>query len=161
MSQVPVPPLFQPPPPPGDDRCCDYCGQKIRKDNPHHMDFAKVKVLDQIARLNRAGEPWIKLQRDGNLIADDAKGRTIQCDDVHGLRLKWFGLVDSKGHRTGEYRCNGNGYLFLAGRLPVPVTIWCKDGEVVRKSLEMAYVQNVKDVILDKAYWDGYWREQG
>jgi hypothetical protein len=141
-------------------RCCDACGQRIRKINPHHMDLAKVNVLAEIGRRNRGGHLWVKLQRDGKLIHADDAAHTIQTDDVHGLRLKWFGLVDSGGFRSGKYRINASGVEFLAGRLQVPRTIWCKDGEVVSRDDETVGVDEVRGLILNKDYWDNYWTEQ-
>lgn len=120
------------------------------------MDSTKVWLLYAIARLNALGIAWIKVQRDGGLIADADKARTIQCDDVHALRLTWFGLLETKEKRSGEYRIISAGMEFLEGKLPVPKTIWCKDGLVVKQTIETVFISEVKNVVLDKSYWDSY-----
>jgi len=139
---------------------CTMCGQRIRKLNPHRMDAAKVKLLREIARRNAKGFCWIKVQRDGTLISFEERPYTIQCDDVHALRLSWFGLVEKKGRRLGEYRVNEAGKAFLEGKKSVPAKIWCRDGKVFEESTDKVYIQDVKNVILDKEYWDSYTDEQ-
>lgn len=135
---------------------CPCCGQKIGKLNPHRMDASKVRLLEKIARINRDGHAWVKLQRDGSLIKDRDRNRTVQVDDVHGLRLKWFGLVDCRGRRTGEYCINENGRLFLAGRLAVPSRIFCRGGKVIEIAPDKVTIDQVRNVFLNKAFWDDY-----
>lgn len=146
---------------PGDDgpHVCETCGQRIRPEYKHHMDATKVRLLDDIARLNIRGVRWVKVQRNPRLECDE--GSTIFTDDVHALRLKWFGLVETLAHRSGEYRPTADGFMFLAGRHHVPKTIWCKDGEVVRESPARVSVDQVKNVVCDKAYWDAYAQSRG
>lgn len=134
---------------------CHACGQKIRKLNPHRMDFAKVKVLRWIAEINRTYQ-WAKIQQDIHLIPIDEAAWTIQTDAVHATRLHWFGLIDRRGARDGMYRINDDGIAFLRGKLKVPSTIFCKDGVVVEWTNEFVELSQVKDVILDKEYWDNY-----
>ena len=139
---------------------CEACGQKIRKLNPHHMDRSKIAVLDQVAKLNDAGHPWVKLQRDHKLIKQEERSFTIQCDDVHALRLTWFGLLERQAIRTGLYRATRRGLLFLQGQVTVPSVIYCRDGKVFSTSEDSVYIGNVKNVVFDKAYWDSYWERQ-
>lgn len=134
---------------------CECCGQRLPKLWPHRMDRTKLELLAQIARINLKHR-WVKLQRDGNLITEECKGSTIQCDDVHGRRLLWFGLLNEKGPRTGEYRVTLKAIYFLAGRTTVPARIWCSNGRVIRSTDEGIRADAIKNVTLDKDYWDKY-----
>jgi hypothetical protein len=127
----------------------------VRKLNPHSVDRAKLELLIKIARLNLS-YPWVKVQRDGRLIVEAERDFTVQCDDVHALRLTWFGLLERKEYRSGLYRITDKGVQFLCGEVPVPSRIYCKDGLVVEESPELIYVGDVRHVVLDKAYWDDY-----
>lgn len=120
------------------------------------MDFSKWAILTQIDDKNRAGHEWVKVQRDHNLIKPDDAGCTIQADDVHALRLTWFGLCERESRRSGLYRTTAKGRDFLAGRARVPKVIWCSKGEVLRVTPETVSVTDIKGVVLDKAYWDRY-----
>jgi len=139
---------------------CPCCEQKIRNINPHRMDASKVDILERVARMNIAGHEWVKLQRDGHLIHPDARDWSIQCDDVHGLRLMWFGLMVRKRIKTGLYRVTADGLRFLRGEHRVPKKILCKGGDVIERSDELVDVASVRNVILDRAYWDAYPSEQ-
>jgi len=44
-------------------KVCGECGQKIRKLNPHSMDSQKVRVLEDIAKLNHQGYEWVLVKR--------------------------------------------------------------------------------------------------
>lgn len=133
---------------------CPHCGQTIKKLNRHRMDFAKWVMLRKIVDIAGPGREWVKVQRDGALIRDDE--HTIQGDDVHALRLFWFGLVERMARRSGMYRPTEHGRLFLAGLASVPASILCRGGVVERTSGERVRVGDIKGVVLDKAYWDRY-----
>jgi hypothetical protein len=45
---------------------------------------------------------------------------------------------------------------FLRGQGAVPSVIWCKEGRVVDQDTTMVTISSVKNVVLDKAYWDAY-----
>lgn len=135
---------------------CPECGQKIRKLNPHRMDAAKVEVLARFGRHAAAGHGWVKFQSDPRLVVEGEP--TVVTDQVHVYRLCWFALLESKERRSGYYRITAHGVGFLAGRQMVPEVIWCREGVVARRSGGLLSVSQVKDVILDKAYWDQYWR---
>ena len=139
---------------------CDSCGQKIRKWNPHRMDRNKVALLEKIAKLNNEGHTWVKVQRDHKLIRKEERGFTIQCDDVHALRLTWFGLLERQAIRTGLYRATRTGLLFLQGQATVPSIIYCRDGQVGRTSEKPIYIDAVEHVVFDKPYWNSYWEKQ-
>lgn len=134
---------------------CPCCGSPITT-LLHRIDKAKVDILRQIADINVKGFEWAKLQRDGNLIKESEKNFTIQCDDVHGLRLKWFGLVETKKRRSGEYKLTNDGVAFLVGRMAVPALIACRKGVVLDVCPVMRHIHQVENVILDKDYWDNY-----
>jgi hypothetical protein len=135
---------------------CMVCGERVRKMNPHRMDVSKVKLLTEIGRKNDIGIVWVKVQRDGTLIKREDQASTIQCDDVHAMRLKWFGLLEYRGKRSGEYKINDKGRAFLAGKATVPARIFCKNGRVLEESPEKVRVDDVRNVILDKSHWDNY-----
>lgn len=134
---------------------CPTCGQRVRKLNPHRMDKAKVDLLMDIATLNKKF-PWVKVQRDGRLIKHHEKAMTVQCDDVHALRLTWFGLLERKARRTGLYHVTAKGLQFLQGQVAVPKHLYCKGGVVKEQSQEMVFCREVRGVILGKEYWDNY-----
>lgn len=139
-------------------KTCEACGQKIRKLNPHTMDSQKIRVLQDIAKLNLKGYEWV-LVKEGEALEtekDDLKVRTAYRARAHASRLVWFGLLDSKGYRSGAYKVNKSGLEFLVGRLSVPKTVYCREGKVVEQSKEQVTVQQVKKVVLDKPYWDNY-----
>ena len=140
---------------------CESCGQAIKKLNPHRMDRQKVRVLEDVAKLNGQGYKWV-LVREGDAlqIPDGPKVRTAYLARSHANRLCWFGLMDNRAPRTGAYRVNKSGYNFLRGNLMVPERIWCRDGAVVERSEKLVTVRQVEGVVLDKAYWDDYWQKQ-
>jgi hypothetical protein len=121
------------------------------------MDFAKVRILEQFARLNARHE-WVKNQRDPALVDDGEP--TVLTDDVHVYRLCWFKLMETKERRSGFYRVTPMGFAFLAGEADIPERIWCKDGVVVQESSKRVKVGDVEHVVLDRAYWNSYWMRQ-
>jgi len=139
-----------------DGEFCPHCKQKIRKLNPHRMDLQKWKVLDSMARLQMMGHAWVRVEHGNKIGAGDDVLATSYRAEAHVGRLKWFGLVDHKGHRTGEYRVNRAGFEFLSGRGFIPEVIWCRDGRVVKRSTETVRVDQIKKIILTKEYWDRY-----
>jgi len=136
------------------DDICPHCGQKRPRHYQHRMDAAKVGVLQELARKHIAGVEWVKCQRDSKLIRDP--DREVQCDDVHALRLTWFGLVARKKIRTGLYRVTEAGWLFLHGTGRVPEVITVSRGRVLSRSDKTVCIDQVRGVILDRAYWNAY-----
>jgi hypothetical protein len=140
---------------------CPSCHQTLRKKNPHTMDSQKIRVLEDIAKLNAQGNEWVFAKAGEFLeLEDKSRIRTAYRAQAHTSRLVWFGLVDHKGPRTGLYRVNKNGFEFLAGKLSVPQTIYCREGIVTDRTQEEVRIYDVKDVVLDKPYWDNYFRIQ-
>lgn len=135
---------------------CPTCGRRSPRSYRHRIDAAKVSVLERVAAVNRAGTEWAKVQRDGALTRAEDRLRTIQCDDVHALRLSWFGLLQSRGRRTGEYRVTAKGARFLAGVAVVPEWIECLRGALLSASHINKTVSEVRDVKLNAAYWAEY-----
>lgn len=125
---------------------CPHCEQKIRKLNPHRMCRAKVALLAYIA--SQDGE-WVKISTGStNQLVGDAA--------VLALRLQWFGLVEHGGTRSGLYRATPEGIAFLKGTHAVPKRIWCRDSKVVDRDTTMVTISSIKNVVLDKEYWDNY-----
>lgn len=129
---------------------CHACKQRIRKLNPHRMDSQKVRMLTLIAELGLDYEErWVEVKagRFAGFNGDD---------QVFAMRLQWFYLVEHGPRRSGLYRATPGGILFLQGRLKVPKTIYCRDGEVIKWDEDMVGIEEVKNVVLDKPYWDNY-----
>lgn len=135
---------------------CVCCEQKIRKLNPHRMDKQKVRVLEDLAKYDAEGVEWVAVKHGHELLGEDVRRRTAYRASEHASRLKWFGLVDHRGHRTGDYRINARGWRFLRKGASVPAKILVRGGRVVERSLERARLRDVKGVVLDKEYWDNY-----
>jgi len=156
-------------------RRCSACHQTIKKLNPHRMDQAKVRVLLDMALLEErrrhrvergvpGGQRWVLAKAGDELVvlSDDGGMKTIDHRTTsyrareHASRLFWFGLLEYAGKRTGAFRLNKAGYDFIAGRLTVPSRIWCREGEVIERDEGSVSINDVKDVTLSAAYWDGY-----
>ena len=121
----------------------------------HSMDYRKVRVLERIAKIN-INQEWVKVQQDSALIKWEERDFTIQIDAVHASRLVWFGLIDSKEKRSGLYRINSSGILFLKGLEPVPGKIYVNNGTVYERSEYVVFIHEVKNVAYDKEFWDKY-----
>ncbi len=137
----------EPPEPP---RFCSCCNQKIRKLNPHRMDRQKVKLLVRLLELGHfAEESWVKISTGNQKqITGDAA--------VLALRLCWFGLAEHGPMRSGLFRITDLGKQFLAGVAQVPEVIWCRDSKVVERSSTLVSIGSIKNVVLDKDYWNSY-----
>ena len=79
---------------------------------------------------------------------------------AHASRLVWFGLAEHGATRSGLYKITQQGINFLAGIHSVPSIIYCKDGVVVEKSNKQVTVRDIKNIVLDKEYWDNYYMLQ-
>ena len=145
----------------GDDDCgrCSLCGRQKPRVYRHRMDLGKFRVLEAIAGKHKNGVEWVKVQRDGGLIRDHAQ--EVQADDVHALRLTWFGLLARLARRSGMYQVTPAGWKFLAGSVGVPEWIEERGGEICAKSLSTVGVREVKGVVLDRDYWDRYGETAG
>lgn len=128
---------------------CECCGQKVRKLNPHRMCRKKVALLEFIAKQH----DWVKISTgtQKQLTGDAA---------VLALRLEWFGLVEHGPIRSGLYRATTNGIAFLKGKHSVPKVIWCRDAKVIESDSTLISIASVKNVVLDKEYWDNYYMLQ-
>ncbi|HKZ60553.1 MAG TPA: hypothetical protein VJ547_12020 [Candidatus Thermoplasmatota archaeon] len=135
---------------------CEACGQRIRKLNPHQMDKTKVRVLEAIARHNLVGAVWVKVLADPAAAGARAGTPHLVTDEVHVARLRWFGLVETSVRRSGLYRATPLGIAFLRGTASVPAKIWCREGKVADESPDRVFVRDVRGVLLDKTFWDGY-----
>lgn len=131
---------------------CEHCGQYLPKEYPHRLDLGKFLALRGLADAHIAGHEWVKIRRDG------APRDASEVDGLHVLRLTWFKLAESKGKRTGLYKLTDLGWQFLAGRVRVPAWLVETHGVVRSFSSETVSVSEIKNVILDKEYWDRYAR---
>ena len=131
---------------------CSCCGQKIRKLNPHRMCKQKVKVLEILAKAN----DWVFVQHGFGAVVDGVAERAPYRVEAHASRLSWFGLAEHGPVRSGLYKVTQDGIDFLKGIHAVPAVIWCKDGKVVDTDTRMVTIHSIKDVVLDKEYWDNY-----
>jgi hypothetical protein len=135
---------------------CPCCKQKIPKKNPHRMDKSKIRLLRDIASLNRAGHEWVKCEEGRFLVVGGKRLETSYCTGVGARRLKWFGLLDKLKPREALYRTNERGFAFLRGELSVPQIIWCRKGVVEVESEDRIFINEVGGVHLNKEYWDEY-----
>tara|TARA_Y100000034_G_scaffold117749_1_gene157596 strand:+ start:38189 stop:38956 length:768 start_codon:yes stop_codon:yes gene_type:complete len=138
---------------------CPLCERRITKLNPHSMCSAKVAVLKHIKYLENIGYNQVKTLNGskGFKTTDGKEHEAIKESRVHTQRLKYFGLLDHEpGRKKGGYSINLAGNQFLEGFLKVPNVIWCRDGEVVKKSKELVGVEDVLGVILGESHWDAY-----
>lgn len=135
-------------------QCCPACGRAKPRRYTHRMDASKCKMLREIAGMNARGVEWVKVQRDGHLIRDPK--REIQGDDVHALRLTWFGLCERKGRRTGLYRVTDKGWRFLAGDANVPERIVCQGGRVLQAAPTTMGIREAIGIVYDRDYWTAY-----
>ena len=147
--------------------CYDYQNQikelneKIKKLEyhnklyPHRMDFSKVKILREVNILNKEYD-WIKIQQDAALIKEEEKLFTIQTDAVHANRLVWFGLLERKEKREGLVRVTQKGIDFLKGNVKIPSRILTAKGVVFSEEGPHVSIDQIKNVVLDKDYWDNY-----
>ena len=135
---------------------CPCCHQKIRKLNPHRMCKQKVALLELIAHAN----DWVTVQHGYGVVVNGKPVRAPYRAEAHASRLAWFGLVEHGPTRSGLYKVTTEGIAFLRGLHMVPAVIWCKDGVVVERDSVMVSVGSVKNVVLDKEYWDNYGQYQ-
>lgn len=128
-----------------ESQVCECCGQKIRKLNPHTMCRKKVRLLEYIAKQHG----WVKISTgNARQLTGDAA--------VLAIRLEWFGLIEHGPNRSGLYRATKSGIDFLQGKHLIPKKIWCRDGRVVERESTLVSIGSVKNVVLDKEYWDNY-----
>jgi len=120
------------------------------------MDRSKVQVLRDIHKLNLRGAEWVKAESGHRLVAGKETVRSKYRAAAIANYLKWFGLLDYRGPRTGEFRVNEEGVAFLRGEISVPAYIKCRGGRVLRRSKKRVFLHEVKGVILSKKYWDTY-----
>lgn len=131
---------------------CNCCGQRLRKLNPHRMCKHKVSVLEILAKAN----DWVIAQHGHGVIVNGVPVRAPYRAEAHASRLVWFGLAEHGAPRSGLYRITQEGRNFLEGKHVVPKTIWCKDGIVVTSDPILVAIGSIKNVVLDKEYWDNY-----
>ena len=141
---------------------CVLCGE-LAALNPHKICEAKVKSLELLARARRrGGDGWCRCEA-GRGLRIEATGQWIHAPyrlGAHATYLVWYGLVERREPREGVYRIVPDGLRFLRGDLDVPKRILCRKGVTRYASIERVFVHEVKNVVLDKAYWDNYpWSE--
>jgi len=138
------------------DGHCVCCGQRIRKLNPHRMCKQKVAVLELLGKASVAGMDWVKVLEGSSIMIGGDRIHAPYRARAHASRLEWFGLAEHGETRSGLYRITKAGFAFLLGEHTVPATIYCKDGLVVERDTKMVGLNDVCNVVLDKAYWDNY-----
>jgi hypothetical protein len=135
---------------------CSECGQTIKRLNPHVMCRQKVWMLYLLARGFHVEDEWVKPSEGREVRIAGQVVRGPYRSRAHASRLSWFGLAEKGEYRSGLFRITGKGLSFLAGRASVPAKIYCQEGSVVRASADVTHLQDVRGVVLDKAYWDNY-----
>ena len=135
---------------------CPACKQKIRKLNPHRMCKNKVAMLEM---LGKAGD-WVFVEAGRGAVIQGQVSRAPYRAQAHCSVLVWFGLAEHGERRSGMYRISGNGIKFLCGEYQVPKVIWSREGSIVERDTTMVSIGSVKDLVLDKDYWDNYYQYQ-
>lgn len=141
-------------------RVCPTCHQRVARLNPHKMCAAKVKLLELLGRARMEGVLWVKVEEGRTIKVGDKQETAPYRARAHASRLVWFGLAEHGETRSGLYRITEAGLAFLTGAGSVPAVIWCKGGVVVERSPETVTLSDVKDVVLDAAYFRRYALEQ-
>lgn len=131
---------------------CPHCRQKIRKMNPHRMCKNKVRMLEFLAKAN----DWVFVEAGRGAVVEGQVTKAPYRAQAHCSVLTWFGLAEHGERRSGLYRITEDGIKFLRGEHMVPKCIWSRDGRVVERDTIMVGIGSVKDVVLDKEYWDNY-----
>jgi len=134
---------------------CPCCMRKVDVPNAYPLSSRHVGILDRVARINARGFEWARVQRSKR-IADKDLARTVQDDDSYALRLLLWGLLISKGHRSGEYKISQAGLNFLAGTLAVPSIVYAIGKKVIRMAPTKLFVDEVRRVKIDKEFYDNY-----
>jgi hypothetical protein len=112
----------------------------------------KVVMLEILAKVN----DWVHVQEGHGAFHGDSVTRAPYRARAHVSRLVWFGLAEHGVPRSGLYRITQEGRDFLAGTHVVPKVIWCRNGVVVETDSMQVTIGSIKDVVLDKEYWDKY-----
>ena len=120
--------------------------------NPHRMCKNKVAMLEFLAKAN----DWVFVEAGRGAVVDGQFIRAPYRAQAHCSVLVWFGLAEHGERRSGLYRITEKGVDFLQGNHLVPKTIWSRDGRIVDLDTLMVGINSVKDVVLDKEYWDNY-----
>ena len=131
---------------------CQACQQKIRKLNPHSMCKNKIAMLDM---LGRAGD-WVFVEAGRGAVIQGRVSRAPYRAQAHCSVLVWFGLAEHGERRSGMYRITDAGVKFLRGEHQVPKVIWSRDGRIVDRDTTQVAIGSVKNLVLDKEYWDNY-----
>ena len=139
---------------------CECCNQKIRKLNPHRMDKHKAETLEMMGKAALQGDEWIQAQAGSGMLVGGVMLRAPYRVQAHVSRLVWFGLAEHGPHRSGKYKITPAGIGFLRGLVSVPAIIHCRDGVVYTRSDRQVFISDINNVVLDKKYWDDYWKVQ-
>ena len=139
---------------------CECCNQKIRKLNPHRMGKHTVTTLEMMGKAALQGDEWIQAQAGSGMRVGGAMLRAPYRVQAHTLVLTWFGLAEHGPHRSGKYKITVAGMGFLRGVISVPALIYCRDGLVYSRSDRQVFIGDINNVVLDKKYWDDYWKIQ-
>ena len=132
---------------------CIVSGELYTQLQPHRMDRSKVEMLILLAEAH--GE-WVKVEAGNKSYSDGELVRAPYRAQAHASRLEWFGLAEHGPTRSGLYRITPNGYKFLKGELLVPSVIYCRNGKTVETQMPMIGINQVKDLVFNKEYWDQY-----
>ena len=116
---------------------CPTCGRKITE-YKHSINKTLVGCL---ARLNALG---------GRARLDQ-----MRLDNTHFSnfqKLKYFGLA-VQTNTNYEWQITNHGIWFLQGRIQVPKFVMTRNANVIRKSAELVFINEIKDCIEYKIEW--------
>lgn len=136
-------------------RPCAVCHRRGAL-NPHRICKKKIQLLRGCEWLHRRGYAWVRIEAGDKMFGGKVAVPAPYRAGALASYLKWFGLMEDKGHRTALWRVTDRGRLFLAGDFEAPAQILCRDGRPLYASKETVGVRDVIGVVLDRAYWDRY-----
>lgn len=124
---------------------CPTCGRKS-VDYKHSINRTLVSGL---ARLNALGG---RARLDA-LGLDNSKFNNFQ-------KLRYFNLAIPSNDNF-EWQITNEGVWFLQGRIQIPKYVITRNANVIRKSTELVFINQVKDCVEYKVQWQDQARQPG
>ena len=103
---------------------CPCCKQTV-KVYRRRLDKGKAKLLIKFYKADRhaSGERWLHVKRD-IFGGHDASGEHA--------KLRYWGLLEERAPRSGEWRITDDGRRFVEGMLKVPCAAFTYNGDMLK-----------------------------
>lgn len=115
---------------------CPICGHKL-VEYKHSINKTLVSCL---ARLDALG---------GRARLDQMRLDNTQFANFQ--KLRYFGLAIP--NENNEWQITNNGIWFLQGRTQISRFVVTKNAQVIRKSIEVVFINEIKDCVQYKTNW--------